>query len=314
MKKWNLYNISNARNILLGLATILVVFYHCYDLNFDNRLLFYLRDSGKIGVDIFLFLSGIGLYFSYSNNSNIKEFYKRRFKKILPPLLIVSSIYYLYKGVNIINFIKGISLLSFYIDGAKEFWFFGLLIPLYLLFPYLYKIINEKDIKGLIMLLLISIIPTILLMLFFNNFYLNYEFVLTRIPVFLIGIYSGKYIMNKKEIPEIYFFIFLSLFVEYSIALYYFNVSGIILWYIYCLLSITIVFLIAYIYSKVKVNILNNILIFIGTFSMEIYLIFDKIDKELKIFSNVSINYLLVFLITVILSYILKKVCKYVIK
>ena len=120
--------------------------------------------------------------------------------------------------------------------------------------------------------------------------------------------------MNKKDIPEIYFFIFLSLFVEYNISLYYFNVSGIILWYIYCLLSITIVFLIAYIYSKVKVNILNNILIFIGTFSMEIYLIFDKIDKELKIFSNVSINYLLVFFITIILSYILKKVCKYVIK
>ena len=73
-KKWSLYNISESRGILMGIATLIVAFFHCYSYHFERIItnnsiadfFNFLRKMGNIGVDIFLFLSAIGLYFSFS--------------------------------------------------------------------------------------------------------------------------------------------------------------------------------------------------------------------------------------------------------
>lgn len=313
MKKWNLFNISKSRDLLFGIAVILVVFYHCYDLKFEYvGILRNIKNIGNIGVDIFLYLSAIGLYFSFTNNPNIKEFYKRRFKRIIPCTLIVAVIYYIYKGVNLLDFLKGVSLLSFYIDGSKEFWFFSFIIPLYVLFPLLYKLINKYGLKILIPMVIFIISITLFIMEFSYNTYYNYQIALTRIPIFLIGIYTGKYVYEKKEISNIWMLVFLSLFIECNILLFGFNMDiNILSWYIYCVLGISIVFLISYIYSNIKIKLIDKLFIKLGTYSLEIYLLFEKLGVELSnniTISNKYIYYLIVFIITLLLSFLLKKI------
>ena len=326
-KKWNLYNISETRSILMGFATIIVAFFHCYSYHFEKiipnsliaNLLNFLRLRGNVGVDIFLFISAIGLYFSFTKDSNIKYFYKKRISRILPSILIVAIIYYLIEKVNFITFIKGITLTSLYFDGDRTFWYFSLIIILYMLYPLFHKIINKKNLLGLLELLLLTIIPTILLMKYNYLLYQKIEIAITRIPIFLLGIYIGKNIYLKKEIPAYYILIFTFLFILCNILLYLININPyIIVRYIYGIIGLSLVFIISYLHTFIKINICDNFLIFIGKYSMEIYLIFEKLClyiKKIKILpiNNNFIFYLIMFIITIILSYILKIICNIII-
>lgn len=62
-----LTKIKDVRPVLFGLATLSVVLFHTYDLEFRFYILNILRGSGDIGVEIFLFLSGVGLFQSMIN-------------------------------------------------------------------------------------------------------------------------------------------------------------------------------------------------------------------------------------------------------
>ena len=109
-KKWSLYNISLARGVLMGVSALLIAFFHCYSYKFSSGwlgdILLFMRKTGNIGVDIFLILSAIGLYFSFSKDDNLIKFYKKRVIRILPSFFIVGSIYYIYRGVGVKDFIN----------------------------------------------------------------------------------------------------------------------------------------------------------------------------------------------------------------
>ena len=325
-KKWNLYNLSESRGILMGVATLIVAFFHCFRFNFENVVsnklladfLNYLRNTGNIGVDIFLFLSAIGLYFSFSKDSNLKNFYKKRLLRIIPSIVIVATIYYLYKGVSFGSFISNVTLVSFYINGNREFWYFSLIIVLYLLFPLFYKIINDKGLKGLLALLFIFIGSTILLFKLDYSLYSRIEIALTRVPCFFLGIYVGEKVKNKVEINELLIILFFISFIVCNYVMFKFNITPyMIVRYIYCVLGISIVFVVSYIHSKVKYELSDKFLVFIGTYSMEVYLIFQKLSTEVSKLSWVHIKsnalfYLIMFIITMILSFILKKICNFI--
>ncbi len=324
-KKWNLYNISEYRGVLIGIATLMIAFFHCYSYKFENifsnnfivSILHFIRKTNNVGVDIFLFLSAVGLYFSFSSNSDIKSFYKKRIIRIIPSFLIVAILYYLLMGYNFFELIKRVSLLSFYLDGIRDFWYFALIIILYLLYPLLHNIVDKKGIIGLILLLLSSIILTVGIMYIFPLYYKKVEIALTRVPVFLIGIFVGKKVKNKESINILYMLLFLVIFIISNYLLYNYKFDPYIyVRYIYCGLGISIVFLISYICSLIKIDLISKFLIFIGTYSMEVYLMFEKLSLEVRKAVQVNNNfifYLGMFIITMILSFLLKKICDFII-
>lgn len=74
-------SINEDRFVYYGIAILLVVLYHLYCRTGLGIVAPF--SKGAIGVDIFLFFSGYGLCYSYEKNS-LKEYYWRRFKRILP--------------------------------------------------------------------------------------------------------------------------------------------------------------------------------------------------------------------------------------
>ena len=87
---WNL--VSRFRSEIMGVAIILVVICHSDAFSW-GKIQLYINEFMKvfaIGVDIFLFVSGIGLYFSMKKNSDVFCFYKKRFLRIIPEFLIIS--------------------------------------------------------------------------------------------------------------------------------------------------------------------------------------------------------------------------------
>ena len=324
MKKWNLYGISESRSILMGLSTIMIVFFHCFSLRFYQlipnefiaKLFSFLRLNSNIGVDIFLFLSAVGLYFSLSKDYNVKSFYKKRVVRIIPAFLIVAIIYYIFEHVGILVLLRNTTLISFYLFGVRDFWFFALILPLYFLYPFLYKSINKYGIKSLLIELLIVIGLTFFIMYVFPSVYINIEIALTRIPVFLIGAYFGKCINSKKEINSLYVLLSLGLFIIFNYLLFNYKINPyIFVRYIDCILAISIIFMVSYLYSKKKIKIIEISLLFMGTYSLEVYLIFEKLSKHLlKVLSinSVILIYLIALFFTMILSIILKKVSNYI--
>lgn len=96
---FNLYLVSKYRTILMGLAIVMVVFHHLTIRYYDGvigHLYGFLRLNGAIGVDIFLFVSAIGLVVSWQKNKNILQFYNRRIKRILPTYFILCTPIYIY--------------------------------------------------------------------------------------------------------------------------------------------------------------------------------------------------------------------------
>lgn len=75
---------------------------------------------GNVGVEIFLFMSGICLYFSMKH-STIKEFYVKRLLRIWIPFILIDWVYFFYDDItrhaNYILFLKDISLYSFWSMG-----------------------------------------------------------------------------------------------------------------------------------------------------------------------------------------------------
>ncbi len=320
-KKWSLYNISKARSVLMGFSALIIAFFHCYSYKFGASFMgdvfMFLRKTGNIGVDIFLILSAIGLYFSFSKNSNIKEFYKKRFIRIIPSFLIVAVIYYLYMRVGVRAFIQNILLLSFYVNGNRDFWYFSLIIVLYLIYPLLHKIIDKYDLWGLVTLLGVTILGTVLLYHFDLSLYQRIEIALTRVPIFIISIYLGKLVLNKKEIASYSLIPFIIIFIVANILLFSYHFKYyIFVRYIYGILAMAIVFIISYLHSIINGKYINKILEFFGLYSMEIYLIFEKLALEVrKIYPvrNNLIFYTIMFIITMGLSILIKQIREFMI-
>lgn len=91
----------------------------------------------------FLFLSGFGLYYSFTKSPKIKGFYKRRFVRLIIPFVIIALPFLLIDvaegkyGLDI--FTLRISTLYFWVVGNDGLWYISLSVILYLLFPLLYK-------------------------------------------------------------------------------------------------------------------------------------------------------------------------------
>ena len=99
---WNIF--SKNRNAIYGVAIISIMIFHFFEdiansnlsgggLGFLGKL--YNTFIGSVGVEFFVFLSGVGLYFSMSKDSNILHFFQKRIKRILPAYLMVAIPYWI---------------------------------------------------------------------------------------------------------------------------------------------------------------------------------------------------------------------------
>lgn len=80
--------LSKHRSLIMGIAMMMVMLYHQPFSTFPGSAL--IHRYGMLGVDIFLFLSGFGIYFSLakSQDKSIGSFYRRRLVRIFPAAIL----------------------------------------------------------------------------------------------------------------------------------------------------------------------------------------------------------------------------------
>lgn len=319
--------ISQYRTELMGISIIWIMLFHSGIVAPDFkvfRIIWYLTVSfgGGIGVNIFLILSGFGLMCSWiKKNKNAKkesilEFYKRRFKRILPAYIIVSGIYYVLTFTDFGSFICNIIGLNFFVDGVRTFWYIYAILICYLFFPVYIKLQKKIGIyNSVTMTYVIIFVLVLFISCMFPIWYGKIEIMLWRFPYFLFGCFLGNmleqkgnkgYILVLGGTTLIAFILYVMLYKSMSIqaSVVERNLFGALSFWA-LLVFITILTLI----SKFT-DYINRFLRYLGKRSLEIYLI--HVSFGILILESISLNrYLLLtlyFLVSVILSEILYRV------
>lgn len=275
--EFNLNTISKCRPELMGLSAIAILFCHAS----GNKvvmpsILSTLFSFGGYGVDMFLFLSGMGLWYSLKKAKDLQvgrwHWYSRRYKRLLVPYLIVSISYYslfcIAQNKSLLHIPYYVSTLAFWAEHQGQ-WFVDALIPIYAFAPLLYKLFKvtcNHWAAALILCLLCIVISNLA-----NNspeplmtVWGNIQYVVCRIPSFIIGVWIAPYIESRKVLkyPMLYACISAVLFVFSKLV----HIEGAC----FTIAPILMLFMLIIRYGGKTMNQINT---FMGGISLESYLL-----------------------------------------
>ena len=99
-----------------------------------------IRPFAKIAfTDGFLFLSGFGLYYSFTKNGDLRKFYIKRVNRVLLPYMIMGLPFFLLSlitgCISVPTFLLKITSLCFWFLGNDGMWYISMSVALYFLFP-----------------------------------------------------------------------------------------------------------------------------------------------------------------------------------
>ncbi|MDU1889271.1 MAG: acyltransferase [Dysgonomonas sp.] len=195
-----LQQISKHRTVLMGVAILWIVLYHsgfqCFP--FCCQPMRFIQDSGYGGVDIFLFLSGFGLYYSSLKSESKLSFYRKRFFRIFPAYIIIVTLAVLIGHESASSYLYKVTTIGFWLNEGYFDWYVPSIVVLYLLFPFYIKLFNRKPLITTIFAIILGLIITFIFGRYFLNLGQIILLFLTRIPIFVIGIFIGKLSTEKS--------------------------------------------------------------------------------------------------------------------
>lgn len=155
---------------------------------------------GYGGVDVFFFLSGFGLYFSYSKDSRPLPFYVKRFVRVYPAFFVVMLLWFWKYHIWEWNYcLKIASTLGFWFPTGCGWhymaWFVSAIFLLYLIFPPYFTLFRRSPLGATLgagaLGLALGAVYTYTFTYVYPGAYNGYILFLTRIPVFFMGTYFG---------------------------------------------------------------------------------------------------------------------------
>lgn len=201
-----LANISRFRAEQMGAAMLFVILFH---VALDRGDPFYgLRRCGNVGVDIFLFLSGVGLWFSWVKTPDVLRFYRRRLLRIVPTWIVVATAFYLpdYLGArrfsrSLVDLIGDITInWDFWLHDELTFWYVPAIMLLYLLAPWYMRLIERHAIYRWLPLLMVVWCVMVQWVLPIHHAVGHLEIFWSRVPIFFIGINCGALVKSGYKV------------------------------------------------------------------------------------------------------------------
>lgn len=318
--------ISKYRTPLMGIAILWVMLFHSTLNSFPLHMINQIKHMGYMGVDIFMFLSGFGIYNSLKKNSDIKTFYKKRVLRILPyylPIVLIYSILLYYnKAIPFDTVILNFFTISYWMGLSSFDWYIPTILLFYFLTPFYLKLFDKSV---TITLALSYALSALLFILLINSKYVYLYIALARFPIYVSGIWFGYYCKKKGN---------MKLSTYYTILFVVFVIIGFILWnkfFLYLgntpewnnagislipnlVMSIPLTFLLSYILSIFK-NYKYPILTFFGTYTLTLYIFHERVTEIVKLYDiSMLQSSILIFIITIILAVLWQKAVDWVIK
>lgn len=202
--------LSKYRSQLYGITALWILIFHIYELCIGQIDFKWIGtnvfNNGNIGVDLFLFLSGISLFFSLSkveklDRTEIVKFYKRRCKRVLTVYVLFCIPWSILRDLiveyDLGKFIRQL----FFIDSHLNFfWFVGAILVCYLLYPPVYLLLRKRRNSTLVIGTAIYTFGLLLICKFVPRIYADYGIMLSRIPVFILGCLYAQKVYNDEVV------------------------------------------------------------------------------------------------------------------
>lgn len=221
--------VSKHRPQIMGFAAMWIFVFHVRNeiILFSkvpvlSRIEVFFDNIGFNGVDIFLLLSGWGLYYAI-NKYSLVNFYGRRFRRLILPYAASCIFLALHYKWDFLRFIKGLTCWTFLTKSVYEtLWFIPAIAILYLFFPLYFKLFNKVSNKYIFtagsILLWLALAALGAMISDRTDIYLF----INRIPVFLMGILFGWMAYNKRNIsPRILILFAVMLIAGFQLQYYY---------------------------------------------------------------------------------------------
>ncbi|XME03233.1 acyltransferase family protein [Lachnospiraceae bacterium C1.1] len=216
----NFKKMLNYRKVWMAIAILLVIIYHTWYAS-DNAFINFICKVAYCGVDIFIFASGIGCYYSYDSNNDTLQFIKRRLIRLMPTYWIFIVIWLLYEKITGISAIIGnlFAIQAFSnrsADAGYEAFNFYIsaILLLYFLTPIFYKIIKAFSKKYHVVFLIFFVLMTF-------PFWHDEQLIIivTRIPLYFLGmLFTHYYGKGEKTLgAKTYFYAFISFVIGWGI-------------------------------------------------------------------------------------------------
>lgn len=316
-------DISRHRSVLYGFAALMILFCHM-DFPLPGGPLFapvrWLRTNGSAGVDIFVLLTGMGLYRSMQKHT-VREFYARRFVRVIPCAFIVSFIYY---GLSTGSLTSLIGSVTFFPNwfGVPGLWFVPFILTAYIVYPALYRL-QQRAPKALWVLFGASVLAAAAAYYLLGSVSLGNILAILRIPVFLLGCIIAPALNREIDVPRWIAPVSLVCYALMASCHYVFGSDDLFVLgesYIFLALFLTVVFAkIARLMARMRpLHFVYRSLAIVGGVSLEIYLIFSRLTammRRLPVYTSGSISLMkleiLSAFLTLLLSVGLARLCEY---
>ena len=302
-------------NILRIIALFDIILIHTLKSQPNFNILNFMFTFVSIGINLFIMISG---YLLLDKEENTVLFYKKRVVSILPLFIMWSIIYIIYYKENPFYILSG------YRYAAGHLWYIPMILGLYLITPWLRKVLKYCEKETLVIVLLWFIINILNpALIFFKLPFLN----LSSFPIvgflgyYILGFYIKKYI-NELKAKYFYILYILGFIFTYSISYYFMYHVGKKNVFFYDKNSISVFFMsISLFVIILKINFSNignksrKIINFFSKYSYHVYLshlLFYEIG--LKITKNFYLVTLFCIGCSYLFSYLFNYVENFVIK
>ena len=306
---------SKYRTELMGFATICILICHAP----ANGVTFHpaiLKAMGamQMGVQLFMFLSGIGLYFSLSREGDelkISRWYKKRLLRLMVPYWLICgpiSLYAFYRGdITLWQLFLCLTTVGNWIGSLYVAWFVAALIPLYLITPFIVNKIlgSRRQHLVFVFLFLVTFLIQVLLCRYGSqdSVYVCklFQFVYS-VPSFLLGVYCAPLVKRGATLTVGQIVLVL--------------VAVVALWcMLYWLTATKQYWMFMILFAGGLCVILQNVLIsktlsFVGVISLESYLLNTNLPGLLSLRGNWG--YLMVVVLCILLGWLLHCISNYI--
>ena len=288
------YNIlSKYRTELMGVAILWVMLFHSGDLGLGSPILDYIRGAGFGGVDIFILLSAMGLVVSLSRREqDYTSFMARRASRILPAYYLVMipyTIFYIFtRQTGWSGLIFNCLLLYYWVRPPAAFnWYVAGIMTFYAVTPMCFRSLRRSRRRELwtAAAVLASVAAY---SLFISEGYWSIIDVAYRVPVFFMGLLLGFYVVEDRRLgwKDILFWcVWLALG-----AIYLWKLMDLFSLPLCCLFLFTTVpmcFALCGCFQYLPLGWLWKFFRFLGTYSLEIYLLNVSIFSEVALLRQV---------------------------
>jgi peptidoglycan/LPS O-acetylase OafA/YrhL len=299
----------------MAAAIILVILFHAeFEVGFPG--FGPLSKYGHYGVDIFFFASGVGCWFSLSKDDDPSGFLLRRIRRIVPTYLVLLVFWCAFQIItsqmpldSVLGNALGVEFFRKSNKWSYNWYITGMWIS-YLSAPLLYSFVKRSDGWRA------AIVPVFLYILTIPFLgYVRLLIILTRLPIFYLGILTGKMAENGKTVS-------LSHIIIADIV----SVGGIILtgvlykafpdnmynwglgWYPAIIVILGICATISLLSQKIEGTAAYRGMAFIGKYTFELYLAHIFLFEFILVKYPIPTNYgteLLAFVISCLMAFVL---------